>query len=54
LRNDIRLTAEEIVVKQENALDLYYSGIKSEEMKKQVLQDFNNNHGKLPNCNNLA
>jgi len=25
-----------------------------EERKKQILEDFNNNHGKLPICNNLA
>jgi hypothetical protein len=34
LRTDIRLTEEDIAVKQQNALDLYYSGIKSSETKR--------------------
>jgi len=34
MRDHIRLTHQDIQVKQENALDLYYSGIKSEETKR--------------------
>jgi hypothetical protein len=34
MRNDIRLTPQEIQAREENALDLFYSGIKSEETKR--------------------
>lgn len=37
--NDIRLTAQEIQVKQENALDLFYSGIKAAETKRTMTRN---------------
>jgi len=33
MKNDIRLTAQDIQVRQENALGLYYSGIKTKQTR---------------------
>lgn len=39
MRTDIRLTTKDIQVQQENALDLYYSGIKSAETKRTMTRN---------------
>lgn len=39
MRNDIRLSAEDIQVKQENALELFYSGIKSKATKEPMTRN---------------
>lgn len=39
MRNDIRLTTREIQVKQQNALELYFAGIKAEETKRTMTRN---------------
>lgn len=39
MRNDIRLTSQEIQIQQENALDLFYSGIKAAETKRTMTRN---------------